>query len=57
MKIEFTKEEVESILIEHANRVVQTGDKPFNKVDCGYSYIPITVAVVREEPKQEELPL
>jgi hypothetical protein len=55
MKIEFTKEEVEAILIEHANRLVQTGDKPFNKVDCVYSYIPSTVAVVREEPKQEEL--
>ena len=57
MKIEFTREEVEQILLEHANRVVQTGDKPFNKVDCNYSYIPSTVSVVREEPEQKELPL
>lgn len=55
MKVEFTREEVEQILLEHANRVVQTGDKPFNKVDCNYSYIPQTVSVIREEPKQEEL--
>lgn len=57
MKIEFAKEEVEAILIEHANRVVQTGDKPFNKVDCSYSYIPSTVSVVRVEPEQKELQL
>lgn len=55
MKIEFTREEIEQILLEHANRVVQTGDKPFNKVETNYSYIPSTVSVVREEPKQEEL--
>ena len=55
MKVEFTREEVEQILLEYANRVVQTGDKPFNKVDCSYSYIPQTVSVIREEPKQEEL--
>lgn len=53
MKIEFTKEEVEQILINHANSIVQTGEKPFNKVDCSYSYIPATVAVVRDEPKEE----
>ena len=57
MKVEFTREEIEQILLEHANRVVQTGNKPFNKVDCNYSYIPQTVSVIREEPKQEELPL
>ena len=57
MKVEFTREEIEQILLEHANRVVQTGNKPFNKVDCSYSYIPQTVSVIREEPKQEELPL
>lgn len=57
MKVEFTRDEVEQILLEHANCAVQTGDKPFNKVDCGYSCIPSTVSVVREEPKQEELPL
>lgn len=53
MKIEFTKEEVQQILINHANSIVQTGEKPFNKVDCNYSYIPETVAVVRDEPKEE----
>ncbi len=53
MKVEFTKEEVEQIILDHANKVVQTGDKPFNKVDCSYSYIPSTLAVVREEPKPE----
>lgn len=53
MKIEFTKEEVEKIILDHANSLVQTGEKPFNKVDCNYSYIPATVAVVREEPKEE----
>jgi hypothetical protein len=53
MKIEFTDEEVKQILLDHANKVVQTGDKPFNKVDCNYSYIPSTVSVVREEPKEE----
>jgi hypothetical protein len=55
MKIEFTKEEIEQIILSHANSVVQTGDKPFNKVDCSYSYIPSTIAVVREEPEQKEL--
>jgi len=55
MKIEFTKEEVEQILLDHANKIVQTGDKPFNKVETNYSYIPSTIAVVREEPKQEDL--
>lgn len=53
MKIEFTKEEVEQIVLAHANNIVQVGEKPFNKVDCNYSYIPATVAVVREEPKEE----
>lgn len=53
MKIEFTKEEVEQIILDHANKVVQTGDKPFNKVDCSYSYIPSTLSVVHEEPKEE----
>lgn len=53
MKIEFTDEEVKQILLDHANKVVQTGDKPFNKVDCSYSYIPSTVSVVREEPKEQ----
>ena len=53
MKIEFTKEEVEQIILDHANKVVQTGEKPFNKVETSYSYIPSTLSVVREEPKEE----
>lgn len=53
MKIEFTKEEIEQIVLDHANKVVQTGDKPFNKVNCSYSYIPGIVAVVYEEPQEE----
>ena len=57
MRIEFTKEEVEQIILDHANMLVQTGHLPFNKVDCSYSYIPSTVAVVREESEQKELPL
>jgi hypothetical protein len=51
MKIEFTKEEVEKIILDHANALVQTGDKPFNKIECSYSYIPSTLSVVHEEPK------
>lgn len=57
MKIEFTKEEVEQILLDHANRVVQTGNQPFNKVECGYSYIPDKISVTRQESEQQELPL
>lgn len=57
MRIEFTKEEIEQIILDHANKIVQTGHQPFNKVDCAYSYIPSTVAVVREETEQKELPL
>lgn len=53
MKIEFTREEVERILVNHANNIVQTGDKPFNKVKCDYSHIPQTVAVVRDDPGEE----
>lgn len=53
MKIEFTREEVEQIVLAHANNIVQVGDKPFNKIDCSYSYIPATVTVFREEPKEE----
>jgi len=55
MKIEFTKEEIEQIILKHANELVQTDGKPFNKVDCSYSCIPSTISVVREDPKQEEL--
>jgi len=54
MKIEFTKEEIEQIILTHANALVQTGDKPFNKIETNYSYIPSTVAVVYEEPKETE---
>jgi hypothetical protein len=53
MKVEFTREEVEETILEHANRIVQTGDRPFNKVKCDYSHIPQIVAVVRDEPKEE----
>jgi len=53
MKVHFTKEEIEQIILDHANKVVQTGDKPFNKVDCNYSYIPSDVSVTNEEPKED----
>jgi hypothetical protein len=52
MKIEFSREEVEAILLAHANEVVKT-DKPFNKVDCNYSYIPDKVTLVHEPTKEE----
>lgn len=54
MKIEFTKEEIEQIILKFANELVPNG-KPFNKVETNYSYIPSTIAVVREEPEQKEL--
>lgn len=57
MKIEFTKEEVEAIILAHTNKVVQTGNQPFNKVECGYSYIPDKISVIRQESEQQELPL
>lgn len=53
MKIEFTKEEIEQIILKHANSLVQS-DKPFNKVETSFSYTPSTVAVVYEEPKGTE---
>jgi len=52
MKIEFTKEEVEAILLAHANQIVKT-EQPFNKVDCSYSYIPEKVSVLHEPTKEE----
>lgn len=54
MKIEFTKEEVEAIILAHANWLMQHNAKPFNKVETSYSYIPSVVAVVHEEPKEGE---
>lgn len=57
MKIEFTRKEVEQILLDHANKVVQTGNQPFNKVECGYSYIPESIYLSHQEPEQKELPL
>lgn len=53
MRIEFTKEEIESIILAHANALVQTGDKPFNKVETSYSYIPSTVAVEHAPAKED----
>lgn len=53
MKIEFTKEEVDKIILAHANNLVQNG-VTFNKVEASYSYIPSVVAVVYEEPKEDE---
>lgn len=56
MKIEFTKEEIERIILAHANALVKHyNGVTFNKVETSYSYIPSTIAVVHEEPKQEEL--
>lgn len=52
MKIEFTKEEIERIILAHANALIGSG-VTFNKVETNYSYIPSTVAVVYEEPKEE----
>lgn len=51
MKIEFTREEVEAIVLAHANEVCKT-DKPFNKVDCSYSYIPDKVSVLHESKEE-----
>lgn len=45
MKLEFTKEEVELVLLDYANRLLDVGEKPFNAVSCGYSSIPATVVV------------
>lgn len=55
MKIEFTKEEVERIILAHANALVNhyNGVK-FNKVETSCSYIPSVVSVVYEEPKEDE---
>lgn len=53
MKIEFTKEEVERIILAHANALINNG-VTFNKVETSYSYIPSVVAVVYEEPKETE---
>lgn len=53
MRIEFTKEEIEQIILKHANSLVQS-DKPFNTVETSYSYIPSTVAVTYEEPKEAD---
>ena len=52
MKIEFNKEEVEKIILDYANTLMQTGDKPFNTVECSYSYIPSAISVVHEEPEE-----
>ena len=55
MKIEFTKEEIERIILAHANALVNNyNGVTFNKVETVYSYIPSTVAVVYEEPKGDD---
>lgn len=53
MRIEFSREEIEAILLAHANEVVKT-DKPFNKVDCNYSYIPDKVTLVHESTEEKQ---
>jgi hypothetical protein len=54
MRIEFTKEEIEHIILAHANALVQTGDKPFNKVETSYPHIPSTAAVEHVPAKEDD---
>ena len=48
MKLEFTREEVEKIVLDHANKLVV--DQVFNTVDCHYSSFPATVTLSFEAP-------
>lgn len=52
MKLEFTREEVERVLLDYANRLLDVGEKPFNTVSCGYSNIPATVVVEHVAQKE-----
>lgn len=48
MKLEFTREEVEKIVLDHANTLVQ--GQAFNTIGCKYSSIPSTVTLSFEGP-------
>ena len=47
MKIEFTRAEIERIILDHANDLVLGAG--FNHVGTSYSFIPSTVTVERKE--------
>jgi len=52
MKIEFTRAEIERIILDYANALVPNAG--FNEVSTSYSYIPTTVTVERKEQENVE---
>ena len=52
MKLEFTREEVEKIVLDHANKLVV--DQVFNTVDCHYSSFPVTLSFEAPAAPKEE---
>lgn len=58
MQIAFTREEIEEIILSHANSCLTNQKFQFNKVSADvYSTMPSVVIVSRDEPKQTEMPL
>jgi hypothetical protein len=51
MKITFTREEIEKILLDYANKLIDGYN--FNEVvSCTYRDLPATIELVRSEPKE-----
>ena len=47
MKIEFSRAEIERIILDHANSLIPTAD--FDTINSNYSFIPSTVTVEKKE--------